>query len=260
MGSDVYILYADELIFINFCIDFICLFISLRLCDIKPKLLRLTAASLTGGIYSLSAAVGANNMLRAAVSVAVMCCMCFVSSGRISPKRFFRLCCTFFLTCAAAGGCISGIRSLFGASYYDITPAALLLSVLAATVAAAVYILFARSKLKKRIVEATIDTGVGKTDVTLLADSGNLAKEPMHGLPVIIMSPSVLPQALRTSPQGWPVEAVYIPIETASGRDVLCGFFPKEIKIGDRSVRACVALGRSTVYGGCDGIIPESII
>ncbi len=260
MGSDVYILYADELIFINFCVDFICLFVSLRLCDIKPRTARLIIASLCGGAYAVLAVFIENGVIRAAASIFAMCILCLIAAGITSLKRLSKLCGIFFLTCAVVGGIISGMLSLLGESESGISPVGLICAVLIASVAAAGYMLHARQKLEYRSVDVTIDTGVGTAEATLLVDSGNLAKEPSSGLPIIIISPLALPQCFRQSAESWPVETASIPIDTAIGRDVLQGFFPKEIKTANKPLKACIALGRNTDYGGCDGIIPKSIL
>lgn len=48
-GQTVYVVYADILFFINFCIDFICLYLSAKLCACPAGIARTALASALAG-------------------------------------------------------------------------------------------------------------------------------------------------------------------------------------------------------------------
>ena len=54
-GQTVYVVYADILFFINFCIDFICLYLSAKLCACPAGIARTALASALGGLYAIAA-------------------------------------------------------------------------------------------------------------------------------------------------------------------------------------------------------------
>ena len=54
-GQTVYIVYADILFFINFCIDFICLYLSAKLCACPAGIARTALGSALGGLYAVAA-------------------------------------------------------------------------------------------------------------------------------------------------------------------------------------------------------------
>ena len=106
-------------------------------------------------------------------------------------------------------------------------------------------------------------TVLGSTyDVLLMCDSGNLLREPVSALPVIILSPGVFGFDVYSPSPPVPVRAVTF--STAGGTDCFMAFEPKEItylkKGRKKTVRAYVAVNKNTMsYGMCEGLFPASL-
>lgn len=115
-GQTVYIVYADILFFINFCIDFICLYLSAKLCACPAGIARTALGSALGGLYAVAAL--ALDALPAAAKLPLHLLAAFV----ICFAAFFRgdwkktlLCCGLFIAAnALMGGLLTAVYTLSG--------------------------------------------------------------------------------------------------------------------------------------------------
>ena len=255
----VRVIYADVLFFINFTVDFLCMFLAAALLSARVPLWRTTLSALAGGAYSVAWAAlpyfPAYIALPAHLTFALL--MTFIAFGR---RRFSRLCaaCAVFALCEAfTGGLVGAAFALTGGGYVvsggvyaELSPA-FVLAVAAFSVGACyLYGVLCRRRLSLRSVTASIVVEGVPYKATLCVDTGFHVLDPVTGEPVMLVSSRVFggekPRTNRL-----------IPFTTASGGALLEGFRPQAVKIGGEEVAAVIAVsGKDEYYRGCDGLIP----
>ena len=105
--------------------------------------------------------------------------------------------------------------------------------------------------------------GGNRYTLRLLADSGNLLREPISGLPVILLRPGVLPggEPLTLERPGQRV----IPFSSAGGSDILIGFRADSITLKTltrkKDIQAYLAFDKAgNGFAGTDGLFPASLL
>lgn len=139
-----------------------------------------------------------------------------------------------------------------------------------------------RGRIKKNRLPQKTEITIVCEDKTLVlsayCDSGNLLREPIGGLPVIITGRekmhSIVPRALHGvffSSDGYLGETSLanarrvriipiMPVGTGGAR-ILFGYVPDKIILGGSEVAACVALDNgNSDFGGCEALLPKSLI
>lgn len=116
MDDEVFIIYADILVLINFVLDFLSLFIAGRLMSKKFRTLRIIAASLFGALYSLVYyllyPVAWYWLLPMHLAAASVICLIAYKVG--SFKDFAKLTAMFILSAAVLGGILSAVYGISG--------------------------------------------------------------------------------------------------------------------------------------------------
>jgi len=114
-------------------------------------------------------------------------------------------------------------------------------------------------------------------EMSAYCDSGNLLREPVGGLPVIITGrqqmENIIPKSLYSvffSSKGIGEPTIsdakrvrIIPIMPlgAGGAHILFGYVPDKILLGGEEVSACIALDSvNSKFGGCEALLPNSLI
>ncbi|MBO4453225.1 MAG: sigma-E processing peptidase SpoIIGA [Clostridia bacterium] len=263
------VIYADIYFVINFCIDFLCLFITGRLNRRGAKTLRTLAAALFGSVYAflpyLFPGLPVYVLLPMHVAAAAVVCMiAFGVSG--GAKKFALVLVSFFTTEALMGGLVSGIYGLVS-NGEGLSRAAFAPICVISALAALFYGLICRNKSKTRVCELRFTVAGETVRARLIVDSGNLVTEPFSALPVIVLSHSVLPPPLD-SPDvtGYPVAVRMIPFETGAGKGCLFGFRPEKAEViipanKPREVKAFIGVDTERAsYSGYDGLLPAELI
>lgn len=110
-------IYADVLFFINFSIDFLCLYITGKTLCIPVKSLKTVAAAGLGGLYSCLAVYLSDLMwyvslpLHAASAVL----MCLIAFGK---KSIAARTAVFVVSCGLTGGLMCGAYAVMGKEFY----------------------------------------------------------------------------------------------------------------------------------------------
>ena len=192
-GQTVYIVYADILFFINFCIDFICLYLSAKLCACPAGIARTALGSALGGLYAVAAL--ALDALPAAAKLPLHLLAAFV----ICFAAFFRgdwkktlLCCGLFIAAnALMGGLLTAVYTLSGkyahyngGFYAEIGAGSLVAIALASALCAWVFGFLSKRRLKSLYADVEIVFGGNRYTLRLLADSGNLLREHFQALSI----------------------------------------------------------------------------
>ena len=130
----------------------------------------------------------------------------------------------------------------------------------------------------KKLLTATLAvTSNGQTLVlSAYKDSGNLLREPIGGLPVIIVGrenmEKIVPNGLRSVffsekdsshvslSDAKRVRIIPIMPVGSGGAQILFGYVPDKITIDGKEVGACIALDKGNArFGGCDALLPNCL-
>ena len=124
-------------------------------------------------------------------------------------------------------------------------------------------------KLRRNVMTVTTNKGVKR--LTVLSDSGNMLKDPINGLPVIVASVNelkdIIPQnvffALGLSKEYDTVSNVYtIPYKTIAGSGILYGFRPDQCQINGKDIDCIIALcnNEGNFGGDCSALCNPDIL
>ncbi len=257
MDGETVVIYADEYVFINFCLDFACLYVSSRLTHHFTGVIRLSVAALVGALYALVSVYIIYTWLCFLSALICAAVICLIAFGYKSKKQLASDCFAYGATTAASGGLVSAIYSLSGVQYGSISPFLLITTALLLMPPALIYLLICKRRHDTKTIRAVIIKDKAKVDACLLVDSGNIATEPKSGLPLILICRSCLPPQLTAVR-----DEVYI--TSAIGSGSLAFFIPDRITVYDgsrkRTVKAAIAISDAESYGGANGLLPQSIL
>ena len=189
-SSEVLILYADVLVFLNFALDFVCLVITSRVAARKFVGWRVVLGALFGAVYALIALMLSLPVPLHFASAAVLCLIAF-PFGDI--RQFGKVCFVFLMTCAGMGGLISAV---FYIGTKRVTAWGTVLLAVLFCALCILYGLFCRKKVSTTNMKIEVTFGKNTLVADVLVDSGNLVTEPFSALPVVILSSSVFPAPL----------------------------------------------------------------
>lgn len=248
------VVYADVLIFINIILNYLLLRIAAKITSSECRALRLLAASVLGGAYSLIIFVdGIPEWIMVIINLAFSFLMVLTAFEICSVKGFLKKSAAFFLSHTAFAGVMLLLCTfVFGDSaiykndavYFD-------LDVLTLTVSALICyaVLSAVSRLTKSkspdecVYEIEISAFGKRTEVKALFDTGNSLTDSFSGRPVVICEivsvDNILPDEIRDS-NGKPDLTKLkgfrlIPYSTVSGAGALQAFPIDEIVVSSRN-------------------------
>ena len=293
MTNDVYV---DILFLINFSMDYICLYITVKILHRKTKLWRMLLASAIGGAYSVAALFIASPPIWELIADGIVCiAICFAAFAQKGQRslRLLLYSFLFFGISMMMGGCMTAIFNALSKLQLplDSIPADDLSTYLFAILAAIAGIISLKSgqlishtsAVKKCKLE--IEFCNCKFEFDGLCDSGNLVKDPISHLPVIFVDRKKLENSLdlsfideykngRLLPDSPCKNLRLIIINTAAGRSAAVAAAPQSIIItpdgagsSKRSSSAPVVIDAlisptdiSKSLDGYDAIVPSEII
>lgn len=272
MNEEVFIIYADILLLINFVLDFLCLFISGRLLSKRLKTLRFILASLFGAVYTLLYYVlyPLEWYFSLPLHIVAACIICIIAFKFSSFKNIAKTVAVFILTSALLGGLLNAVYGISGrfadGIYTDISASSLIIISVLSTVIALGYSLLCKKKVVTKSMRADIYINEEPIKVNLLVDSGNMLTEPFTSLPVIVIRSNIMPPPLdHPSLDNSPIPLRLIPVKTSSGSGVLFGFIPKKVILHpffqkEKTIEAAIAIDTETVdFATYDGLLPHSL-
>ena len=192
------IVYGDLLFLINFCMDFLCFYLSCLLLHQRMPTFRTVVASIVGGAYSVAAlfiSVNAPISFFADISVLfLMCAIVYLGDGS-GALGFFKRVALYFIASALLGGLMTSLFSLFNQmdifenisiSVDGIDAWIFSLLALLGTAASMLCTRMLRPDISTRTAIIKIKGTNGEnTELFALIDSGNLASEPISGKSVV---------------------------------------------------------------------------
>ena len=255
MGTTDIVIYADIFLIINFCVDFVCLYIAVTILKLEKKALRLTLASLFGSVYALSSLYHNNFLIHLIAGFLI----CYISV-KCDFFNYLKLFFLFLLTAFLTGGIFTALY--IQASAND---SALIAALPAAALIAYIYGKLIKERASIRTARIKLGYKGAETVFTAFVDSGNKLCDPVSGDNVVIVKADCL--AALPIPNDEQVGIRFIPVRTATGSKLFRGFRPDyaEIKtlIGKKPLRRkiIVAIDDSPgSYCGFPANIPLEIL
>ena len=179
------VIYADLLFLINTIANYLLLLASAKICDVFTKRLRIAAAAVLGGIYSLFASVPQYAFLNALPSK-LLCAAVLVLLTFGFHRSYLRLTVVFLSVSASLGGIVYAVS--LGADGVFSTPGlnSLALSFLCTVgITASVFRRTGKQSAETRKIHVSC---FGKsTEFTAFTDTGNNLKDPVTGAPAVII-------------------------------------------------------------------------
>lgn len=204
-------IYLDVVLLENLCMNYIILFATGYILKLKMKQWRLIFSSILGGIYAVVSyleilPIYSSFVMKALLSVG----MVHLAFNGKSVKQLVKQLVLFYLTSFVFGGCAFALlyfvrpQDILMKNGVYIGTYPLKIAILGGLVGFIItYIAFqiVKTKLKKKdmIYEITIKIGEKKLTLKAMLDTGNLLKEPITGLPVIVVEKRELYSIIPTN-------------------------------------------------------------
>lgn len=263
------VLYADVLLLIDFSMDFLSLCAAGKIFSLPLSYGRMITGALTGGVGCVVITVLApHRFLSLLAGILLSACMTWIAFPlRKEWGTFFRVVCTVW----GCGILLAGILTLFagmvpegsGTGYGEsIAASGVLLFALIHAVRRRIVGGYAEVRIKRR----TDGVWCGRA----LVDSGNLLREPISGLPVVLLTKKAACEIMGCIvdendriPDGFRA----VPVHDACGSRILYGHICRDIEIRrgrERMIRAAVlctdSRADSSGYGGADVLLPSVVL
>ena len=284
------VIYGDVLFAVNFSMDFLSLYVTGRITHERLRPLPLSIAAAIGALYgTASVFIQLKGVFGWAVNIAVAMLMCLAAFRWAGFLSLLRRALLFYGIGFLLGGAMTALYNLIGsrigerraivngteATVSSPIPAGVLLALGAAGAVTALTVSRVLRRRRTRAASELMITVGGKTlTLSALCDSGNLAREPLGGLPVIFVSREKLrglfapydadiilsgdtarlsllrPETARRTRA--------VPIKTVNGGGLGIGFIPDSVTVNGAPKDACVVPGDSA-FGDDDALIPETL-
>ena len=261
------VVYADVLFLINFCMDFLALYLSGAMLHLPTRPGRLALGAAAGGTFAVASVLYAGYAwISAILGLLMAVLLCAISyGGRCGGRRYFALISLFFIISWLFGGMITAFYS-FLSRFFEAReemlavllegdgrlPLFFLLALLCALL-----IGLGRRRFsvfhKQRTVLVTIREGEKAKTLTALVDSGNTLCDPLSGKPCIVLDSRaaadvIPPDILAFSKKGAGDLSVLsaesrrrirlIPSESLGGHRLLVGYLPTDAVIEEKAGHA----------------------
>lgn len=117
---------------------------------------------------------------------------------------------------------------------------------------------------RARCVSVEVSAGHGRLRLTALVDSGNLLRDPVTGLPVIVMSRNAASRLVPLPGEdSLPPGMRLISVRTVAGPSLMAVFRPEQVRVllpgGWRGARAVIGLSPDG-YEGFQALLPASLL
>ena len=290
------VVYLDVLFIINFCMDFIALYISGYFLHIKRSKKLIAVSSLLGGAYAvLSVIFDGNAVFNYFIGIAVSFLLCYITySKEITKLRYLRLCAVFYFVSILLGGAITAFYNLLNTFFASVhiesqskNEHKTLLFVLMSFFCAGLIMVFSHiftKEVSSLSCKLTVSINGKTKTVHALIDSGNFLTDPISGKKVVIVNyesiSSILPPALinfvTNQFNGFQdlklsdaKRIKIIPAKAITGEKLLTGYIPDFLKIETECKGkvntsfsdAIIGLDASKEkFAGYDAIIPHSLL
>ena len=289
------VIYADVLFIVNFSMDFLSLYVTARIAHIRARPLPLCFGAALGALYAtVSLFADTSGAVGLVINAAVAWLMCYValSSDGILPA--LKQACILYGVGFLLGGVMTALYNLLGrlSSRFagrtavingDVNtltssipfPVFLFLGILTAVIS----LIFGRLYDKKKSApNAELEITLGRRNIktTALCDSGNLIRDPLGGLPIIfitrkkaaeLFSSELMravsgndPDAISNLPDATAKRIRAVPIRSVTSSSLAFAVKPDRIWVNQTEKSACICCTGEDSYGGCEALLPTSLL
>ena len=246
-------IYIDIYFIVNFCLDYISLFITCIIYHKKTQTQRILLSATIGAGVSTLLFLKNSNLL----SCTLLPITAYIMCRLLMNRRVFAAMLTFLAVGIFLGGileAVQGVTSIHFSSPLLIVPITLF------SIISGIVLVRIQSTIKKSMsvgtVNARIRFGEKISSVTLLVDSGNLIREPSCGKRVILLGRCVT----EKMPIPYTTTSYPLTLKSANGTTYETVFEPDELEFdGDNyGNEKFLILPDRRVYdfGGFDGLVP----
>lgn len=243
-------IYADVLVAANYLLNLLLLMLAGKLMGKATRRRRLCFAALLGAIGSLIIFLPFYGFgVQTAYKLALAVSMTAAAFGARPVKHLMKSVFVVFTVSFMFAGVMAALEMLFsptgflfynGIVYFNISALQLVIwSAVAFVVIGLLERMLGARPAQKLFYELTIFTNGKSVAVRVLADSGNVLREPFSGVPVIVCGKTFAQRLMDAQP---PERIRLIPCSTVSGEGVLHAFRPDAVRIAkDGAVCAMTA-------------------
>lgn len=292
------VLYLDVLLLLNFCMDYMALYLTGAFLHRKRSAWRLCGAAAFGAVYALASVLFAGNeTVGNILSVAVACLLAYIAyGGEGGAGKFLRLLALFYGISFLLGGTVTAAYVLLDsylphAVLSDSENGDLRLVIFSLTagisgIAIRLIGAWLERKESARSCRVTVFLDGKGVSFDALLDSGNLLSDPLSGRRVIIASSSSLVGLMETNvlkmlangeqsiaflPKQIRRRVRLIPVHGIGGDRLLVGILPDRILLAPseeqqsarstHSIDAILAVDGDAKdgYGGYGGVVPTGL-
>lgn len=261
--------YTDILFLTNLFMDYILLYISMKIIKKKTHILRMVFAAFIGGLYGVVSFFSLFPYAHSIIAkVFVAALMTFIAFRPNSLKEFLKYGITFAAVSFCAGGIAfsvmyyTSLSSMIGAVFsggifYANLPIYKIIFTFIlcyAVVTVFFHISKKRRKNSENLYDVSVYTGKKHINFTALSDSGNLLTEPQSGIPVMVVKKEIGKTLLKNIH----TDFKKIPYKSLSGSGEMYGFIPEKITINKKSLALYIAISDINFGDGFDAILPHN--
>ncbi len=265
---DRLVLYIDLFFLLNFAADFFLVCITGKSSGFSSSPKRVILACFISSVCACISEILSSRAAELGFLFLLPPILIFICFGRMSTAKYIEALIVFWGSSFLLGGITTVILSRLG---HILSPSIFFAAVLFVMFFCFLYFdIFSTSK-DIRSVEIFISSKKRTEKLLLLCDSGNLLKEPIGGLPVILISKQIFD---RLFPEARHPESIscanigmrILPIRTAAGNtlSVAAKADSARIQWGDKEsdITSRVLIGRAeqNSFSGFDGIFPVSLL
>ena len=289
------VIYIDVLFIVNFSMDFLSLYVTAKINHIRARPFPMSLGAAIGALYAtVSIFADSSGAAGWVINAAVAWLMCYVALGSqtilCALKQTFILYGIGFLL----GGVMTALFNLLGrlSSRFagrtavingDVNtltssipfPVFILLGLTTAVISTIFGRLYDKKKSAPK-AELEVEIGGQSIRTSALCDSGNLVRDPLGGLPIIFITRKKAaelftselmraltdadPAAVASLPNETARRIRAIPIRSVASGSVALAVKPDRVIVNQTEKTACICCTGEDSYGGCDALLPTSLL
>lgn len=273
--------YIDVYFMINFTVDILASFVSLRMIHAKTSIKRLILVGLVGGLFAVAELFIVNNFLHIITAASFVLLISYIACSKMSIGRRIRYILLFYVASFLISGAVTFIYRMMD-EYLDeylgevrssVNRKMLIFSLIILLVIGGLrlFVMLFSDSVKEKSARIIIEIDGRSMDVEALIDTGNLVKDPMNMNPVIFVKRSfaekIFPQAVIELCDIDGLEYSYrkrvrlIPVTKASSTHVMTGIrVDKVIICGEKEaseIDATIVIDKEEgTFGGYYALTP----
>lgn len=203
-------IYLDVIFLENLCMNYIILFATAIILRNKPQYLRIIVSSILGGIYAIISLFHFFEMFKGITfKILISILMVYIAYNPRNFKELFKRLMLFYLTSFAFGGCAFALlyfikpEEIFMRNGVYIGTYPIKIALLGGLIGFCLIVntfKVIRNKINKKDLycHAEIEFDGKKVAIKSLIDTGNMLKDPISGMPVVVVQKDLLKEIIPT--------------------------------------------------------------